>query len=344
MKRAALLGSVLVLGGALAGNGAAQDLTVGVSWSNFQEERWKIDEAAMTAALEEAEAKYISANAQSSVSKQLADIESLIARGSHALILLAQDTQAVIPAVEAAIAKGIPVIAYDRLIEHPKAFYISFDNVEVGRMQAREILEVQPKGNYVMIMGSPQDPNSHFVRGGQQEVLQDAIDAGDITVVAEAYTDGWLPENAQKNMEEILTATGNEVDAVVASNDETAGGVVVALTAQGMEGIPVSGQDGDHAALNRMALGTQTVSVWKDARELGREAAEIAVELASGANPSEIEGVVQFTTPGGIEMTSVLLEPIPITRDNLEVVVDAAWIDQATLCQGVNSAEVEVCQ
>ena len=106
-----------------------------------------------------------------------------------------------------------------------------------------------------MIKGSPTDPNADFLRGGQQEVLQSAIDAGDITIVGEAYTDGWLPANAQRNMEQILTAQDNKVDAVVASNDGTAGGAVAALTAQGMEGIPVSGQDGDHAALNRVAKG-----------------------------------------------------------------------------------------
>jgi hypothetical protein len=154
-----------------------------------------------------------------------------------------------------------------------------------------------------MIKGSPTDPNADFLRGGQQEVLQDAIDAGDITIVGEAYTDGWLPANAQRNMEQILTANDNNVDAVVASNDGTAGGVVAALTAQGMEGIPVSGQDGDHAALNRVAKGTQTVSVWKDARDLGKRAGEIAVALAGGTAMSDIEGAVEWTSPGGTTMT-----------------------------------------
>ena len=225
--------------------------TVGVSWSNFQEERWKTDEAAMVGALEAAGATYISADAQSSSAKQLSDSESLIAQGAEVLIVLAQDTQAIIPAVQAAADEGIPVIAYDRLIEDPRAFYLTFDNIEVGRMQARAVFEAQPTGNYVMIKGSPTDPNADCLRGGQQEILQAAIDAGDITIVDEAYTDGWLPANAQRNMEQILTANDNKVDAVVASNDGTAGGAVAALTAQGMEGIPVSGQDGDHAALNR---------------------------------------------------------------------------------------------
>jgi D-xylose transport system substrate-binding protein len=313
----------------------AQDITVGVSWSNFQEERWQTDEAAIQAALEEAGAEYISTDAQSSSAKQLSDVESLIAQGVDALIILAQDASAIGPAVQAAADEGIPVVAYDRLIEDPRAYYLTFDNVEVGRMQARAVFEEQPTGNYVMIKGSAQDPNADFLRGGQQEVLQEAIDAGDITIVGEAYTDGWLPANAQRNMEQILTANDNNVDAVVASNDGTAGGVVAALTAQGMEGIPVSGQDGDHAALNRVALGTQTVSVWKDARDLGRAAGEIAVAMANGTAMSDIEGTVEFETPGGNTMNAMFLAPVPITQENLPLVVDAGWISQEALCQGV---------
>jgi D-xylose transport system substrate-binding protein len=335
MTKSVLLASaMLALSGSLAF--AQEDpITVGVSWSNFQEERWKTDEAAIVEALEAAGAEYVSADAQSSSTKQLADIESLIAQDVDALIILAQDTTAIGPAVQAAADAGIPVIAYDRLIEDPRAFYITFDNVEVGRMQARAVLEAAPEGNYVMIKGSPTDPNADFLRGGQQEVLQEAIDSGAITIVGEAYTDQWLPANAQRNMEQILTEQNNEVDAVVASNDGTAGGVVAALTAQGLEGIPVSGQDGDHAALNRVAAGTQTVSVWKDARELGRQAAEVAVALAGGTAMDAVEGVEQFQTPGGNTMNSLFLDPIPITQENLSTVVDAGWITQEALCQGV---------
>ncbi|CUH46301.1 D-xylose ABC transporter substrate-binding protein [Ruegeria atlantica] len=310
---------------------------IGVSWSNFQEERWKTDEAAIKSALETGGAEYISADAQSSSAKQLSDIESLIAQGVDALIILAQDAQAIGPAVQAAADEGIPVIAYDRLIEDDRAFYLTFDNVEVGRMQARAVFEAMPKGNYVMIKGSPTDPNADFLRGGQQEIIGAAVDSGDIVIVGEAYTDGWLPANAQRNMEQILTANENNVDAVVASNDGTAGGVVAALTAQGMEGIPVSGQDGDHAALNRVALGTQTVSVWKDARELGKAAGEIAVALSGGTSPADVEGAVSWTSPGGTEMNSVFLAPVPITKDNLSVVVDAGWIPLEDLCQGVEN-------
>ena len=264
---AALIGSALLAGVAALVNVAApaHAQVIGVSWSNFQEERWKTDEAAIKAAIAAAGGTYVSADAQSSPAKQLTDIEGLIARGAKALIVLAQDASAIRPAVEKALNEGIPVIGYDRLIEMKDVLYITFDNKEVGRIQAREVLEVKPQGNYVFIKGSSADPNADFLHAGQLEVLGPAIKSGKIKVVGEAYTDGWLPANAQRNMEQFLTANNNHVDAVVASNDGTAGGAIAALAAQGLAGsVPVSGQDGDHAALNRVALGTQTVSVWKD--------------------------------------------------------------------------------
>src|ERR1700726_3018454 len=165
----------------------------GVSWSNFQEERWKTDEAAMKAAIAAAGDKYISADAQSSAQKQLTDIEGLISQGANVLIVLAQDSSAIGPAVQKAVDEGIPVVGYDRLIENPAAFYITFDNKEVGRMQARGVFAVKPEGNYAFIKGSSADPNADFLFSGQMEVLKDAITAGKIKNVGEAYTDGWLP-------------------------------------------------------------------------------------------------------------------------------------------------------
>ena len=334
---AAALTAGVVLSAATA---AVAQTVVGVSWSNFQEERWKTDEAAMKAELERLGATYISADAQSSNEKQIADIEGLIARGATALIVLAQDASAVVPGVAKATAEGIPVVGYDRLIEVPDVFYLTFDNKEVGRIQAREVFKAQPKGNYVFIKGSSADPNADFLHSGQLEVLDAAIKSGDIKVVGEQYTDAWLPENAQKNMEQILTANDNKVDAVVASNDGTAGGVVAALTAQGMEGLPVSGQDGDHAALNRVAKGLQTVSVWKDARELGKAAAAIAVELSNGTAPESISAATKWSDgPRGVTMNAIFLKPVPITAANLDVVIDAGWVGKDVVCQGVDAGQ-----
>jgi len=323
----------------------AKDKVIGVSWSNFQEERWKTDEAAIKAALEAAGDKYISADAQSSASKQLTDVESLISQGANALIILAQDSSAIGPAVEKAVAEGIPVVGYDRLIENKDAFYLTFDNKEVGRMQAQAVFDVKPEGNYVFIKGNGADPNADFLFAGQMEVLKDAIDGGKIKNVGEAYTDGWLPANAQKNMEQFLTANDNKVDAVVASNDGTAGGAIAALDAQGLAGsVPVSGQDADHAALNRIALGTQTVSIWKDSRALGKAAAEIASQLADGKKMEEIPGAVKWSDgPNKVEMTSVFLKPVAITKDNLNLVIDAGWVSKDVVCQGVKAGSAAVC-
>lgn len=310
--------------------------TVGVSWSNFQEERWKTDEKAIKDQLAKLGGNYISADAASSPEKQLADIDGLIAKGAKVLIILAMDKDAIVPALAKAKAKNIPVVAYDRLIESPEVFYITFDNKEVGRMQARAVLAAKPKGNYAMIKGSPIDPNSNFLREGQQEVLDAAIKKGDIKIVGEEYTDGWKPENAQKNMEQILTKNNNKVDAVVASNDGMAGGVVAALAARGIKGVPVSGQDGDHGALNRVALGTQTVSVWKDSRDLGREAATAAVALANG---KKVDGAITFN--GGekkVAMQAMLLKPIPVTQANLDTVIKGGWISKDAACKGVDKA------
>ncbi len=312
---------------------ASAQAVVGVSWSNFQEERWKTDEAAIKAELTKLGAKYISADAGGSPEKQIADVDGLIAKGATALVILAMDKDAIVPALAKAKAKNLPVVAYDRLIEQPGVYYITFDNKEVGREQARGVFKVRPKGNYVFIKGSPTDPNANFLRDGQGEVLADAIKKGDIKVVGEEYTDGWKPETAQKNMEQILTRNNGKVDAVVASNDGTAGGVIAALSARGIKGVPVSGQDGDHAALNRVALGTQTVSVWKDARVLGREAAAAAVALAAG---KKVDGTVTWAEgEKKVAMQSKFLKPVSITRDNLDVVIKAGWISKDAVCKGV---------
>jgi D-xylose transport system substrate-binding protein len=323
----------------------AKDIVVGVSWSNFQEERWKTDEAAIKGALAAKGAKYISADAQASPTKQLADVESLISKGANVLIILAMDADAILPAIKKANDEGIPVIAYDREIESPNALYITFDNIGVGRLMAKAILAAKPSGNYAFIKGDKGDPNASFLFSGITEVLKPAMDSGAIKNVGETFTDGWKPDNAQKNMEQILTKDNNKVDAVVCENDGMAGGVVAALTAQGLAGsVPVSGQDGDHAAINRIALGTQTVSIWKDSRDLGRISGEAAVELANGKKPSEIENAKPFS--GGakhITVSGILLTPLAVTRDNLDVIVSKGWIKKDEVCTGVKPGTVKFC-
>jgi D-xylose transport system substrate-binding protein len=312
----------------------AEGKKIAVSWGSFQEERWKIDEAAVKAAIEAAGNEYISADAESSSAKQLTDVEALIAQGANALIINAWDKDAIGPAVDKAAAEGIPVVGYDRLIEDNRTFYLTFDNVGVGRIIAQSVTAAKPEGNFAIIKGDPGDPNAGFLLQGMMEVLQPAVDAGTIKIVGESFSDGWKPENAQKNMEQILTANNNAVDAVLAENDGMAGGVVAALAAQGLV-IPVGGQDGDLAAINRVARGTQTVSVWKDSRQLGKAAGEIASALADGTALDAIAGATKFSGgEKGVEMNAILLAPTPLTKDNLDLAIDSGHITKEMACEG----------
>ncbi len=333
MSVALLAVAVLVAGAVRAESG--EPIVVGVSWSHFQEERWKIDEEHLRRGLEQNGAVYRSADAQSSSEKQLADLENLIARGVDVLVIVAHDAATLGPALASARASGVPIVAYDRLIESPDVLYLSFDNRRVGRLQAEAILAVQPEGRFAFIKGSPQDPNTFFVHAGQRDALQPAIDAGRVEVVGDQFVDGWLPEVAQRVAEQILTRNAGHVDAFVCSNDGMAGGVAAALASQGLVGIPLSGQDGDLAALNRIARGHQTVSVWKDSRTLGSAAAEVSLALAAGTAPADVAGAGRFTSPGGIAVPARLLDPVPITRENLDVVIGAGWATRESVCRGV---------
>ena len=166
------------------------------------------------------------------------------------------------------------------------------------------------------------------------EVIGGDVASGKIKIVGESFSDGWKPENAQKNMEQILTANNNNVDAVLSENDGMAGDVVAALSAQGLV-IPVGGQDGDLAAINRVARGSQTVSVWKDARDLGKAAGEIASALAKGMAMSDVEGSSMFSGgEKGIAINAILLDPTPLTRDNLSIAINGGHISKAQACEG----------
>ena len=164
-------------GTAAAGGGAGGDCVVGVSWNNFQEERWgKFDEPAIKAAIEAGGGSYVSNDAKSSAETQANNVDNLISQGAKALIILAQDGTAIKPSVASAIQNGIPVIAYDRLIEDPKALYLTFDNQLVGKLQAQEIFKRVPKGNYVIMKGNKADANADFLRSGYDQVIKDAVD------------------------------------------------------------------------------------------------------------------------------------------------------------------------
>lgn len=212
--------------------------------------------------------------------------------------------------------EGIKVLAYDRLINNADLdFYVSFDNEKVGELQAQSIVEVKPEGNYFLMGGSPVDNNAKLFRKGQMKVLQPLIDSGKIKVVGDQWVDSWLAEKALQIMENALTANKNNIDAVVASNDATAGGAIQALSAQGLSGkVAISGQDADLAAIKRIIQGTQTMTVYKPITKLADKAAEIAVQLGKNEKP-ESNAVLNN---GLKDVPAYLLAPIAVTKDNIE--------------------------
>ena len=321
---------------------AANGKRVCVSWRHFQEERWRIDEAGIKSVLGPAGYTYVSADAQGDPQKQMTDVDSLLASKCDAAIILAQDSKAIMPAIAQAKAAGVPIIAYDVPVDSPDVTFISFDNVagRAGQM-AEGMVKVKNSGNWALIEGDAAMTIINLFRDGQMEVLKPLIDKGQIKVVATQNIENWKPDLAQAAMEQILTKTNNKVDAVLAMNDGMATGVAAALAAQKMLGIPLSGQDGDKVALNRIAKGQQTVSVWKNSYQLGQAAAKAAIEMAEG---KPVTGTKPFKTPSGQTQPSLLLTPIGITRDNLNLVVDGKWISKAELCDGVTENPPAACK
>jgi D-xylose transport system substrate-binding protein len=320
---------------------AANSKRVCVSWRHFQEERWRIDEAGIKSVLGPAGYTYVSADAQGDPQKQMTDVDSLLASKCDAAIILAQDSKAIMPAIAQGKAAGVPMIAYDVPVDSPDVTFVSFDNVAVGRAMAEGMVKVKNSGNWALIEGDAAMTIINLFRDGQMEILKPLIDKGQIKVVATQNIENWKPDLAQAAMEQILTKTDNKVDAVLAMNDGMATGVAAALAAQKMLGIPLSGQDGDKAALNRIAKGQQTVSVWKNSFLLGQAAAKAAIEMAEG---KPVTGTKPFKTPSGQTQPSILLTPIGITRDNLNLVVDGKWISKAELCDGVTENPPAACK
>lgn len=348
---------------AAPGSAVAGGCKVGVSWNNFQQPRWAAhDEPNLKKVVEAGGGSYIRADANLSSEQQLTDVDTLISQGAKVLVLLAQDNKAILPALKKAKDAGIPVIAYDRLIEDTSVLYITFDNVLVGKAEADAVIKKVPKGNYVLIKGDAGDPNaSTFLpMGWDQAGLKDKVASGDIKILNGpngTFTDAWKTEKAQSNMEAIIdkaVADGKKIDAILAENDSTALGVVAALTAKSYGFPPLSGQDGDPANLNNVAQGKQYVDVFKNANELGKAAGAAALKLC--ADPKTLaltlpSGLVDpsvaptaglsaqdFKTPGGVTVKSFILQPTPLTAANLQVAIDAGQISKADLCKGVNAA------
>jgi D-xylose transport system substrate-binding protein len=326
MKAVGLAVAMLIGGAAHAD---AQHPKIGFSIDDLRLERWTRDRAYFTAAAEQLGAKVYVQSADGSEQRQIAQIENLISRGVDALVIVPYNATVLNNAIREAKKAHIKVLSYDRLILNADVdAYISFDNAQVGEMQARSLVQLKPKGNFYLLGGAPTDNNAKILREGQMKVLQPLVDKGDIKIVGKQWVKDWSAAEAMSIVENALTANANKIDAVVASNDATAGGAVQALAAQKLAGkVPVSGQDADLAAVRRVIAGTQAMTVYKPLKLIATEAAKLSVELVRNQKPAYNAQL----NNGYKKVDTILLKPILLTKSNVDVLVKDGFYTPAQL-------------
>ncbi len=331
MKKLLSAAAVAVMLVCAGGNAMAdaKNPKIGFSIDDLRLERWARDRDYFVAAAEQQGAKVYVQSADASEQRQIAQIENLISRGVDVLVIVPYNATVLNNAVREAKKAKIKVVSYDRLILNADIdAYISFDNKLVGEMQARGVVAVKPKGNFYLLGGAPTDNNAKMLREGQLKVLQPLIDKGDIKVVGKQWVKDWNPAEAMSIVENALTANGNKLDAVVASNDATAGGAIQALASQKLDGkVAVSGQDADLAAVRRVIAGSQTMTVYKPLKLIASEAAKLSIQLVRNEKPA-------FNAEyhnGFKQVSTLLLKPTVLTKANIDLVVTDGFYTKAQL-------------
>lgn len=333
-----VIGLVLSRGGSVVKSDHARPL-IGLSMDTLKEERWQSDRDMFVARAEAlgAEVKVLSANSDDT--RQLTDVDALITSGVDAIVIIPHNGRAMAAAVEKAHAAGIPVLSYDRLItDCDLDLYMTFDNVKVGELQAKFLAERLPAGRkmrVIRIYGSKTDNNAFLFKQGQDNVLRPLIDAGKVEIVHEDWAEDWKPENAKKIANAAITKAGRDFDAILASNDGTAGGAIQALIEEGLAGkIIVTGQDADLAACQRIVHGAQTMTVYKPIRNLANQAAEIAVKLAQ-RKPIIARDELDN---GRVKVPSIFLDIVAVTKENMEeTVIHDGFLKKADVFQGAEA-------
>jgi D-xylose transport system substrate-binding protein len=298
---------------------AAPKIKIGLSMDTLKEERWQKDRDIFIAEAKKLGAQVLVQSANGDDALQVSQAENLLSQGVNVLVVIPHNAEACATIVDSAKKSKVPVIAYDRLIKNCNLdLYISFDNEKVGYLQASYITKLVPSGTYAYIGGSPTDNNAYMFKAGAMKVLDPLIKSGKIKLAYDQFSNDWKPEVAQSNMENALTKLNNKVDAVVAANDGTAGGVIQALSEQKLAGkVPVSGQDADLAACQRIVEGTQSMTVYKPIKVIAKAAAKSAVKLAK---KQKVTTKLKVNN-GKINVPFLALEPISVDKSNMYKVV-----------------------
>ena len=310
--------------GTNAGPAGAKDpnrkLKIGFAMDTLKEERWVRDRDAFEARCKEVDVECVITVADNKADKQANDVDNLLTQGIDVLVIAPHDATQAASMVDKAAAKGVPVISYDRLINSDKiALYISHQVPVIGRKIAEYALQHAPEGNYVMVYGSGADNNAVIMKKEQLDVLKAATDSGKIKIVADNFMPDWRPEEALKMAENALTQHRDDIKAFVVSNDGMAGGVVQALRNKGLAGkILVTGQDAQIDGLQRIAEGTQTMTIYKPIIPLASQAVDSAIKLAKKESLTTspfMNDVIKKDVP------AILLEVTVVDKNNLMTTV-----------------------
>jgi D-xylose transport system substrate-binding protein len=300
------------------GHHAGQHIVIGLSLDTLKEARWQKDRDMMKARAESLGAELLIQSANSDDARQIADVQALITRHVNVLVIVPHDGTAMAKAVVMAHEAGIPVIAYDRMIRDADVdLYVSFDNVRVGELQARYLVDHLPtpgKGKIVRIYGSKADNNAHLFKQGQDDVLAPYVARHDIEVIHEDWAEDWKTEAAKKIVNAAISEHGTHFEGILASNDGTAGGAIQALSEEGLAGkVLVTGQDAELVACQRIVAGTQAMTVYKPLERLADSAIDLASKMANG----RVVVATQTVKNGKIDVPSVLADVVAATRDNM---------------------------
>jgi D-xylose transport system substrate-binding protein len=312
--------------------GANEQIFIGFLMDTLKEERWQRDKELVEKRAQEAGAKLSVQVANGDDNLQIKQAENLLSQKVDVLIVAPHNGEIAATIVEMAHREGVPVISYDRLIRNADVdLYLSHQVVKMGEMQARYLLERAPKGNYIVVQGSATDNNARLLHEGQMNVLQPAVDRGDIKIVVDQPAREWLASEALNIVENALTQVNNDVVAVVASNDGTARGAIQALDGQKLAGkVLVSGQDADLASLQLILQGKQTMTVYKPIQPLAYGAVDAAMKLARGESVQTNDTVDN----GKIKVPSMLFEPQAVDKNNLvATVVKDGYQTLERICQ-----------
>lgn len=306
-------------------NSTNEDVLIGFSITTLKEERWQKDKKEFLAKADELGATVDLQVAQNDSQKQAMQIEEMIINGVDVIVIVPYQADALVDVIEKAHRAGIKVISYDRLIKNSNTdLYISFDNEKVGEYQAEYVIrelkdkiEAGSKPKIAYVGGSEKDNNAFLLKDGTMKILKPLIDENKIEIVYDKFTTDWNLDFAFTNMKEYLSKSNAKVDGVIAANDGTAFGAIMALKEYGLEGIPVSGQDAELAAIQRILSGTQTVTVYKPIKTLASFAVEMAVSMAKDVKVESNS----LINDGVYDIPAYLIEPTVITKDNIEETV-----------------------